>query len=154
MPFALVVIGLLMIITGARDTHRCLAAELQSDFTGPPEQNFVWWLAAFGGIGAASYIPGLQRVALTFMALVIIVMVLAQQKNGGGGFFGKFVDALKTGPEKIDPAACAPASSTSANVSDPNGAISNLTTPLGNAGTLLGKYIQRLKPTVGGGSGF
>lgn len=153
MPFALLIIGLLMIITGARDTHRCFAAELQSDFTGPPNQNFIWWVAALGGIGAIGYIhPSLRGVSNMLLALVLIVMVIAQHKSdpSGGGFFGRFVKALENGPEKIDPSACAPASS---NVSDPFGALGNLFTPFANSGTVLGKYLDKLKPVQSGGSG-
>ena len=114
MPFALVTIGLLMIVTGARGTHRCFALELQSDFTGPPNQNFIWWVAAIGGIGAIGYIPALRPVAKWLIALVLIVMVLAQHRNTTGGFFGQLVDALKRGPEAIDPASCGGAPATAA----------------------------------------
>jgi len=119
MPFALVTIGLLMIVTGARDTHRCFAMELRSDMTGPPGQNFVWWLAALGGIGALGYVPGMRQIAMTFMALVVIVMVLAQQRAGGGGFFGQFVEALRIGPETIDPNSCTPAGASAGRTTKP-----------------------------------
>lgn len=106
MPFALVTIGLLMIVTGARNTHVCFARQLQSDFTGPPSQNFIWWIAALGAIGAIGASEKFRGVSRMLMALVIIVMVLAQSRNGGGGFFGQLYAALQKGPEKIDPAQC------------------------------------------------
>lgn len=108
MPFALVIIGLLMIVTGAKDTHLCLGRELQADFSGPPNQNFLWWVAAIGGLGALGAIEPMRGLSKMLMALTVIAMVLAQSKNGGGGFFGQLFAALKAGPDKIDPAQCQP----------------------------------------------
>lgn len=98
MPFALVIIGLLMVVTGARDTHVQFAEQLKTDFTGPPSQNFLWWLAALGLIGSLGYVKPLAPFSKAFLVLVIIVMILAQSKNGGGGFFGQLQNALQSGP--------------------------------------------------------
>ncbi len=98
MPFALVVIGLLMIVTGARNTQDDFANELRADFTGPPQGNFIWWLAAIGSVGAVGYYKPLAPLSNAFLVLIIIVMILAQSKNGGGGFFGQLQTALASGP--------------------------------------------------------
>jgi len=91
MPFALVTIGLIMVITGVRNTYGDFASQLRSDFTGPG--NFTFWVASIGAIGALGYVETLRPFANMFMALVIIAMVL---KNGG--VFDKFKSALTSGP--------------------------------------------------------
>lgn len=98
MPFALVTIGLILVITGARNTHKDFGATLAADFTGPG--NFTWWLVAIGSVGALGYIRGMEGFSRAFMALIIISMVL---KNGG--VFDKAREALAKGP--IAPVAAA-----------------------------------------------
>lgn len=87
MPFALVFIGLIMIVAGARDTHAALGKELIEDFTGPG--NFLYWFAAIGALGALGAIPQFRGFSRWFMALVIIAMVIRN-----GGFFDKLSEAL------------------------------------------------------------
>lgn len=91
MPFLLVFIGLIMIVTGARNTHEAFAKQLQSDFTGP--NNFLTWIVAIGAIGALGYIDKLRSFSHYFMALVILSLLLSN-----GGFFAQFSKALATGP--------------------------------------------------------
>lgn len=89
MPFALVVIGLLMIVTGAKDTHKDFAKELASEFTGQPKENFLWWIVAFGAIGAVGYAPQFRTFSRTFMGLMIVVLLLSN-----AGFFAKLQEAI------------------------------------------------------------
>lgn len=98
MPFALVVIGLIMIVTGSRNTYAQFGAQVASDFTGPG--NFTYWLASLGFVGAVGYIPQLKQLSHIFLALIIIVMVLHNGNPGttGGGLFQRIQDFLKTGP--------------------------------------------------------
>lgn len=94
MPFALVFIGLVLVITGARGTMRELGEELRTDFTGPG--NFVWWIASIGVVGSLGYIQELRSFSRWFMALIIVAMVLSNR-----GFFAKLFEALQAGPENI-----------------------------------------------------
>lgn len=98
MPFALVFIGLILIVTGAKDTYSAFGKQVVSDFTGPG--NFTFWLASLGAVGALGYISPLRKFSTAFMALIIVAMVLANgnPKASGGGFFQKIQDFLKTGP--------------------------------------------------------
>ncbi len=97
MPFALVFVGLIMIVVGVRNTQAEFGAEVAADFTGPG--NFIWWLASLGAVGALGYIPAMKKFSIAFMTLIIIAMLIAQQRAGGtGGFFEKFSEALKMGP--------------------------------------------------------
>lgn len=92
MPFALVFIGLVLVITGARGTMRELGEELRADFTGPG--NFTWWIASVGVVGALGYVPELRNFSRWFMTLIIIAMIIRNQ-----GFFDKLIQALQSGPE-------------------------------------------------------
>jgi hypothetical protein len=91
MGFALVVAGLLMVVTGARGTYASFGQQVASDFTGP--NNFTYWLVGIGSVGAIGYIDSLKTFSRLFMTLVIISMLLSNK-----GFFAKFTEALKTGP--------------------------------------------------------
>lgn len=110
MPFALVIIGLIMIVSGARNTHAALGRELQNDFTGPG--NFITWVVAFGVVGSLGYIQALEKPSRYFMALILISMMLSNE-----GFFAKFGAALASGP--VSPVQDAPAASAETGSSQP-----------------------------------
>lgn len=90
MPIALIIIGLLMVVTGVKNTYSEFGAQLKSDFTGPG--NFTYWIAAITIIGAVGYIKPLQAFANGFLVLVLLSFIL---KNGG--VFDKLKSALQTG---------------------------------------------------------
>lgn len=92
MPFALVLIGLILVVTGARGTMREFGAELRADFTGPG--NFIWWIVSIGVVGFLGYIPEFRSFSRWFMTLIVIAMVLSNR-----GFFAKLMQALEAGPE-------------------------------------------------------
>ncbi len=94
MPFALVLIGIVLVITGAQGTQKELVEELKSDFTGPG--NFTYWIFSLGVVGALGYIESLRGFSRAFMALIIITMIIRN-----GAFFDKFKEALDKGPEEI-----------------------------------------------------
>lgn len=94
MGFALVIAGLLMIVTGGRGTYAQFASQVSKDFTGPPGQNFTYWLVALGAVGAVGYIEPLRTVSRLFMVLIIIGIFLSNK-----GFFAQFQKALAQGPQ-------------------------------------------------------
>jgi len=91
MPYAFIILGLIMIVTGARNTYAQFGAQVTKDFTGPG--NFTWWLASLGLVGAVGYIPKLRPVSTAFMTLIVIVLVVAAK-----GLFPKLTQALNAGP--------------------------------------------------------
>lgn len=93
MPFALVLIGLLMIVVGSKNTYREFGAELAGDFSGPG--NFTYWIGALGAMGAMGYVPALRNFSRLFMALILIAMVLSNR-----GFFQRLTEAFELGPVK------------------------------------------------------
>jgi hypothetical protein len=88
MAFALVAIGLAMIITGAQNTYSAFATELATDFAA-----FIKWMLAIGAVGAIGYIPNLRSFSHYFMALILISMFLSNK-----GFFQQFTTAINAGP--------------------------------------------------------
>lgn len=91
MPYALVIAGLLLIITGINNTYAQFGAQLKSDFTG--DKNFIMYIAALGGVGALGYINSLRTFSHYFMALILISLVLSNK-----GFFNNLSTALNTSP--------------------------------------------------------
>ena len=91
MAFVLVVVGLLMIVTGARGTYAQFGSQVASDFTG--DHNFIYWAAAIGSVGALGYVDTFRTFSRYFMALILLVLILAN-----GGFFNKLTAAIKQGP--------------------------------------------------------
>lgn len=119
MPFTLVFVGLVLIVSGVRDTQSQLGKQVAGDFTG--SGNFVFWLASLGAVGALGYVPELKKFSIAFMTLIIIAMILAQQKDGKGGFFATFYSALQSGP--TPPAASGSTSAPSGNSVNGNAAL-------------------------------
>jgi hypothetical protein len=111
MAFPLILIGLLMIVTGARGTYAQFGSQLASEFTGT--NSFTYWLLALGIIGALGYIKQLQLISRMLMALIIISLFLAHK-----GFFAQFQSALSAGPTQ--PNALPSGSSTSATAAASN----------------------------------
>lgn len=116
MPYALVIIGLLMIVTGIQNTYVQFAGQIQTDLTG--SKSFIVWIVALGSVGALGYISDLRTFSHYFMALILISMILANK-----GVFGQFQSALAAGPA-VPTAAPAQASvSASSSTADINSAI-------------------------------
>lgn len=134
MPFALIVIGLLLVITGINNTYSQFGSQLQSDIGG--SKGFLVWIIALGAVGALGYIKNLRTFSHYFMALILISMVLANK-----GVFAQLTAALKAGP-KAPTATPASSNAISPNASTAtiNGAItSNQTGPLGSTPQTAGE---------------
>ena len=96
MPFALIIAGLVLTISGVRGTQDDLLTLLRGDFTG--QNNFIYWVIAILIIGSLGYIKSLEPVSRAFLALVLVVLFLKRgNPNGvGGGFFEKFTQQIGT----------------------------------------------------------
>lgn len=88
MPFALAIIGIILLIAGVRGKQDVLFSTVKGDFTGP--NNFIFWMVSIFVIGAIGYIPKLKPVSTAFLALVIVVLFLRK----GTGFFAQAQRAL------------------------------------------------------------
>lgn len=95
MPFVLILIGVLMIVTAANNTHVQMAGQIKSDFN----SGFLKWVLAIVIVGAAGYIEDLRGLSRAFMVLIIISIVLSKK-----GFIANFAQAINLGPAPITPA--------------------------------------------------
>ena len=155
MPFALVLIGLMLIVAGARDTQTQLATQLSNDFTG--QNSFLYWIAGIGVVGTLGYVPKLQTFSRVAMALILIVLILSN-----GGFFQQFLAAIQN-PAPYTPNSFAVAGSASgqpvtqqnagtlagaaAIVNNPGGVASQVAGQV--AGQMGGFFMQGITNTLG-----
>lgn len=95
MPFALLIIGIVLVIVAVRNTQSNFVQLLKGDFTGPA--NFIYWIVALVVIGSIGYVNKLKPVSDGLLLLVVLILLLTrgnpQSKNGG--FFQKFTAALQ-----------------------------------------------------------
>jgi hypothetical protein len=99
MPFVLLIVGLLMIITGARGTYAQFGSQLASEFEGT--NNFTYQMIALGAVGALGYIPALQTISRWALALILLVILLSNKNSNG--FYSEFQAALQNGPTAPQP---------------------------------------------------
>lgn len=95
MAFALLIIGITLIVAAVRDTQGTLVDLLIKDFSG--EGNFVYWIVALLMVGSVGYVPRLKPISDGFLVIIILALLLSRgdpKKNIGGGFFQQFTDAL------------------------------------------------------------
>jgi hypothetical protein len=90
MPFALLVVGLVLIVTGFQNTYKQMGQQVVSDFTG--QGNFFYWLIAIGVIGALGYVKSLEMFSRAFMALIIIMIFISNK-----GFFSQINPQISAG---------------------------------------------------------
>jgi hypothetical protein len=124
MPFALLIVGLALLVTAIRGTTSAFFTLVKGDFTGTG--NFIYWIVAILVIGAVGYVKKLQPVSDMMLALVLIVLFL----KSGTGFFDKFTQQIAN-PVAVN-APASSSSSTSAATGGVNGLLNgmlNINTP-------------------------
>lgn len=127
MPFALAIIGIVLLVAGVRNKQADLYALVKGDFTG--QNNFIFWMASIFAIGVLGYVPKLKPISSALLALVIVVLFLKK----GVGFFAQFNTALgQTTTTVLNP--------------DVTKTAPNPNQPVGND---LGQYLQALQPLGG-----
>lgn len=116
MPFAFIIVGIVLTITGVRGTSQQLLKLVKGDLTGT--NSYLYWIVAILVIGSVGYVPTLKPLSRAFLILVLVVLVLREGKTSasGGGFFQEFTAALKTISQGQGSTA-APASGLSSTVS-------------------------------------
>lgn len=87
MPFALALVGILLLVSALRGTSGALFATLKSDFTG--SGNYLYWVVAIMIVGSIGYVKKLAPISDAFLALLLIVLMIANK-----GFFAQFTAGL------------------------------------------------------------
>jgi hypothetical protein len=81
MPFAVLIIGALLVIVAFNNSMSTLASELEADI--PP---YFKWAAAIAAILGLGYIPGLRIPSRYLLALVLLVVLLKNYTQIFAGF--------------------------------------------------------------------
>jgi hypothetical protein len=98
MPFAFIIVGLVLLVAGVRGKSANLLTLVKGDITG--KNSFLPWIIAVLAIGALGYIEDFKSLSRAFLGLVLVVLVLADDKATGSGFFQNLSNdftALTTG---------------------------------------------------------
>lgn len=77
MPFAFIVVGIVMLVSGVKGTNDQLVTLIKGDLTG--QNSFVHWMVAILIIGVIGYIKPLQPISHMFLVLVIVVLIVANR---------------------------------------------------------------------------
>lgn len=83
MPFALLIVGIVLVVSGVRDTTSELVKLVKGDFTG--SGNFTYWILSILLVGSLGYIQDLQKLSRAFLVLIIIGLLFSNK-----GFFTMF----------------------------------------------------------------
>lgn len=97
MPYFLVAVGVVMIVTSLNNTYATLGSLLQSDFTG--QGNFIYWVAAIVILGGIGYYAPAKPLSRAFLVLIIVTMLISN-----GGFATNLINAINSGPAPATPA--------------------------------------------------
>lgn len=95
MPFAFIIIGIVLLVSGIRGQSPALVTLVEGDLTG--QNNFAFWILSILVIGALGYIQDFRQLSRAFLVLVIIVLIVHESNsNGSGGFFTEFQSAFSS----------------------------------------------------------
>jgi hypothetical protein len=148
MPFALLIIGAVLLISAARGTTETVASStggaagpglfvlIESDFTGT--DNFIFWFVAILLIGALGYVQKLRPLSIAFLALVIIVLFLRR----GTGFFSQFVSAISTSQ------VAAPSNNVAAQASQGGSSLTSLLSGIEGSNPVLPSPVTSSSPVA------
>lgn len=128
MPFALIAIAAIFIVTGIKGTASSFLSTLGTDMKG-----FVVWIVAIGVVGAVGFIPGLKKISDAFLVLILLVIFLSNNKQQN--LFASFNQQIRSGASS----ATAPSSNTG---------IPDLTNPNSIFGSGGGEVQQQQFPTL------
>jgi len=93
MPFAFIIVGIVMLVSGVRGKSANLLTLLKGDLTG--SNNFVYWILSILVIGSLGYVDEFKTLSRALLGLVLVVLILAEDKNGSGGFFATLQSDLQ-----------------------------------------------------------
>ena len=88
MSFALIIIGLFLLISAIKNTQGSLFTLIHGDFTG--SNNFIFWLVAILIVGAVGYIERIKPVSNAFLVLIVLALFLKK----GAPLFTTFTSSI------------------------------------------------------------
>ena len=126
MPYALVILGVLLLVTAVRGTQGDLWSLLKSEFSGT--NSFVVWASAFLILGMIGYIKTVRPATDALMMLVLFALIVKNR----GGFFDQFNQAIRNPVAPAGGASAVPALGTPGSAVPPAGTSTGVA-PSGNA---------------------
>lgn len=90
MPYVLILVGGILLVSGIRNTYGQLWTLVKNDFTGT--NSFLPWIAAIAVVGGLGYVPKLRPLSIAFLTLLLLVLVLSN-----GGIFQKLQQFVTSG---------------------------------------------------------
>jgi hypothetical protein len=91
MPFAFIIAGLLLLVSGARGKSQNLVTLIKNDFSG--QNNYVYWMLSIFVLGGLGYIQDFRAISRSFLILVVVVLIINEDQNGNS-FFTQFQAAI------------------------------------------------------------
>lgn len=96
MPYALLLVGAVMLVAGVRNTYGVKQPDGSPGLWGLVEgdfrSGFFTWIAAIAVVGGLGYIPKLKPLSVAFMTLLLLVLVISN-----GGVFAKLQQFIQSG---------------------------------------------------------
>lgn len=94
MPFALLVIGIMLVTVAVRNTQDTFIKLVKGDFSG--QGNFFYWVIALVVIGAIGSVEKLKPLADALLLVILAALILTSGNPArpAGGFFKQFMSAL------------------------------------------------------------
>jgi hypothetical protein len=87
MPFLLLIVGFIAIVSALRGTYADLGKQVVSDLQGSSgSPGYLYWVASLIIVGAIGYYSPLQKFSRAFMFLILLGMVLAAYKKNNQVF--------------------------------------------------------------------
>ena len=94
MPFFLLILGVIFLVTAVRGNQNDLIDLIKSDFSG--QNNFFLWVLAIIIIVAVGQFKVIRPISDAFLGMIILVIILANYKNGKD-IFSSFISQVKSG---------------------------------------------------------
>lgn len=109
MPFLIIIIGVMVLLTAIKGTYQQFGNQLYSDLAGASTSGsqtggYIYWVSSIIAVGLLGYYSPLQKFSRTFMFLILLGMILANR-----GIFQQLQQALKQGPQASSGSASASA---------------------------------------------
>ena len=89
MPFAFIIVGSMLVVSGVRGTSDNLFTLVKGDLTG--KDNYIYWAISILILGSLGYIDEIRPLSRAFLVLVLVGLILHN-----GGFFDLFNQAITT----------------------------------------------------------
>jgi hypothetical protein len=145
MPFALLLVGALLIITAIRGTYGDLGSQLSSDLVGSGSGSFLVWVAAIAAVGALGYSQTLRTPSRMLLALIFLGILISNK-----GFFVNLTKAVEN-PQASAPVPAAdqppaltgsiPITETGGSSSGSSSAASGAASAVGGIASFLGGFL-------------